>query len=127
MNQLTELRADIANALNEAGIRAVDFNETKIVPPLAVVIPDDQYIVVRQGDQFGELNIGVQVLILGPRATESVAATAMDDLIVKAVLALDDFDIVSVSAPGEATLNGVNYFGSIINIEVQLILRKEVS
>lgn len=126
MNQLTELREDIANALNEAGIRAVEFNDTKLVPPIAVIIPDDQYIVARPGDQFGELSIGVQVLILGPRATEKVAATAMDELIVNAVVALEDFDIVSVTAPGEATLNNVNYFGSIINIEVQIKLRKEV-
>lgn len=123
MNTLSEIRKDIANTLSEAGIRAVDFNSTKIVPPVAVVIPDENYLTVRGGDRFGHYNVAIQVLILGPKAVEKVAATEMDDLILKAVTVLDsEFDVVNVSAPGEARLNDVNYFGSIINIEIQITL-----
>lgn len=126
MNTLSEIRADVANTLNEAGIRAVDFNSTKVVPPVAVVIPDEQYLTVRTGDRFGAYNVAIQVLILGPKATEKVAAVTMDELILKAVAALDEeFDVINVSAPGEARLNEANYFGSIINIEIQITLGKE--
>lgn len=126
MNTLSELRKDIATVLDEAGIRAIDFNSTKIVPPVAVVIPDEQYLTVRTGDRFGSYNVAIQVLLLGPKAVEKVAAEEMDKLILKAVASLDEeFDVVNVSAPGEASLNGVNYFGSIINIEIQITLGKE--
>ena len=124
-NQLTELRADIANVLDEAGIRSVDFNSTKIVPPLAVVIPDDEYVTVQDGGIFGHYNVAIQVLLLGPKATEKVAAAVMDEMIMKAVTALDEeFDVINVSAPGEARLNDAVYFGSIINIEIQIKLEK---
>lgn len=126
MNALTEVRTDIANLLSEAGIRAVDFNETRIVPPLAVVIPSDEYITAKEGNVYGHYNISIQVLILGPKATEKVASTKMDELIITAIGALDDHvDIINVSAPGEARLNDTNYFGSIIDIEVQLKFGKD--
>lgn len=127
MNQLTELRTDIANALNEAGIRSVDYGDTKLSPNIAVVVPGDDYISQRSGDGFGEFNIGIRVLLIGPKATPAMQAKGMDDLILKAFFALNDhFDIVRVSPPDEVTLNGTTYFGAVLEIDAQLILREDV-
>ena len=128
VNPLSELRHDIANALSEAGIRAVDFAESKLSPPLAVVVPDDNYIVLQAGtSQFGEYSVSVQVMILGPaKSSNKAAADMMDEMILTAIRALDeDFDIVNVSAPGEASLNGNTYYGSIIQIEAQIKLGED--
>lgn len=126
MNQLTELRTDIANALNEAGIRSVDYGTTKVGENMAIVVPSDDYISQRSGDGFGEFNIGIRVLLLGPKATAAMQAKVMDDLLLKAFFALsDDFDIERVSAPDEVTLNGATYYGAMIEIAAQLILRED--
>lgn len=126
MNQLTELRTDIANALNEAGIRSVDYGDTKLNPNMAVVVPGDDYISQQSGDGFGEFSIGIRVLLLGPKATPAMQAQVMDDLILKAFFALsNDFDIERLSAPDEVTLNGVTYFGAVIDIAAKLILRED--
>ncbi|WP_148222535.1 hypothetical protein [Rhodococcus opacus] len=129
VNPLSELRQDIATALSEAGIRTVDYAETKLSPPLAVVVPDDNYIVLQTGNnfKFGEYNVAVQVMLLGPpKSSNRVAADSMDELILTAIRALDeDFDIVNVSAPGEAAFSGNTYFGAIIQIEAQLKLGED--
>lgn len=127
VNPLKELRAEIANCLSEAGIRTVDYAATRITPPLAVVQPDDNYISVESGTTFGAYVVTVQVLVLGPNATAKVAADQMDDLLWSAVNALDEeFDIVSVTAPGEARLDNATYFGSIITIETNTSLGKDI-
>lgn len=128
MNPLSDLRADIATALSEAGIRTVDYAESKLSPPLAVVVPDDNYIVLQSGNsRFGEYNVAVQVMLLGPpKSSNRVAADSMDNLILTAIRALDeDFDIVNVSAPGEAPFGGSTYYGAIIQIEAQLKLGED--
>lgn len=126
MNPLIELRTDLATALNEAGLRTVDWAETRFVPPMVVITPDSEYITQREGDRFGHFNVGIQVLVLGPERNTKAAAEAMDEMLLTAINALsDDFDIVSVTAPGEAALNEKFYYGSIISIEAQIILGKD--
>ena len=127
VNQLSDLRADISNLLNEAGIHSIDYGEPKIHPPVAVVLPNDDYVTQRSGDTFGQFNVSIRVMLLGPKATASVASNTMDDLIVTALIALGDhFDVVSVSAPGEAQISNVSYFASVIDIDAQIILREEI-
>lgn len=126
MNQLTDLRVDIANALNEAGIRSVEYGDSKVAPNMAVIVPSPDYVSQRSGDSFGEYNINLMVLLLGPKATPALAASVMDEMILKAFFALEsDFEIERISAPDEVTLNGVNYFGSMIEIAAQIILRED--
>lgn len=127
VNPLKDLRAEIANCLSEAGIRTVDYAATRITPPLAVVQPEQNYITQEVGTTFGQYTITIEVLILGPNATAKVAADTMDDFLWSAVNALDEeFDIVSVTAPGEARLEGATYFGSVITIESNTKLGKDI-
>lgn len=104
----------------------MDWAETRFVPPMVVITPDAEYITVREGDRFGQFNVGIQVLVLGPERNTKAAADAMDKMLLTAINALnDDFDIVSVTAPGEAQLNNLTYFGSIISVEAQINLGKD--
>lgn len=126
MNPITEVREDLATTLNEAGIRTFGYAAEKLVPPCAAIDPHDEYITLREGDRFGNYNIAVRILILGPRASEKVAAEQMDDLILKALRALnEDFDVVSVSAPGRTQLGSTEVFAAIIEVEVQINLGKD--
>lgn len=126
VNPLSEVRATVKTLLSEAGIRAVDYDTEKVVPPLALIVPDDNYVSLRDGGRFGHHNVAIQVLLLGPNATAKVAAEKMDEMIVTALNALpEEYDIIAVTAPGEARLNDAVYYGSVINIEIQISLGGE--
>lgn len=126
MNSLTELRTDVANVLTTAGIKAVHYNVDRYTPPLALVVPDDNYVTVREGDRFGSINVAIQVLLIGDKWTAKLGADKFDEMILDALKALgDEFDIVSVSAPSEVVINEEEHYASIIAIEVQIHLGKD--
>ena len=123
MNPLTELREDLANTLSEAGIRAFGYAEPKLVPPCAAIVPNSDYLNIREGDVFGQTNIAIDILLLGVKATERAGSEKMDDLILKALHALsDEFDVTGVTAPGIYNVNGAELFSCIISVEVQINL-----
>lgn len=125
MGSLNSLREDVKAALGEAGIRAIEYAESKVVPPIAVVVPDDPYVIASTGNTFGQYSVGIRVLLIGGKGTNKVAANELDGMIEKAVLALEDFDVTEVSAPGETILNGTSHFGSIISIEATITFKED--
>lgn len=126
VNALTTLRADVAEILSDAGIKAIHYQENRITPPCAIVIPDDNYVSFREGDRFGYINVALQVLLLGPRTTERTGAEMFDGMILTALKALgDEFDIATVQAPSEVMINEVEYFAVVITLEVQIQLGKD--
>lgn len=128
MTALNSLRAEVKQVLEGAGIRAIEYAENKVVPPIAVVVPDEPYIVrpeASRANTFGEFNVGIRVLLIAGKGTSKVQANELDSMIEKAVVALEDFDVVEVTAPGETVLNGVSHFGSIISIEATLKFEEE--
>lgn len=126
MNTLTTLREDVATTLTNAGIKTVHYQETRITPPCAMVVPDDNYVTYREGDRFGFINVALQVVLLSARATNKGTAEAFDELILKALRALgDDFDVINVQSPMEVVVNEADHFAVIIQLEVQIHLGKE--
>jgi hypothetical protein len=119
---LTELRAGIASALTAGGVKSVEYVGETITPPCAAVIPSDPYVEPgRPGTDtpFGFSNVAVDVLVVSGLMTAKSQASVMDDLIEKALAALDegDFDVQSVSRPGVITLKGAKYLASVIRVE----------
>lgn len=108
--------------LEEVGIKAYGYQENKYTPPVALVVPaENDYVTMREGDRFGQINVAVQVLLIGPRAGAKASIETFDELILDALKALgDEFDVVSIQTPGEAVVNGVNYYALIISIEAQI-------
>lgn len=123
VNALTTLREDVATILSEAGINSIGYAETRFVPPVALIVPDDDYVSLREGSRFGHVNVALKVLLIGPRATEKVGAEQFDEMIITALKALsDEFEIVTVQSPGEVTVNDAPYFAAVITIEVEIKL-----
>lgn len=118
------MRLDIAELLSNEGIKSAHYNVERYVPPIALVIPDENYLSVRPGDRFGEVNVAVQVILIGGRtATELASMEQFDDMILKALKVLNDsYDIVSVTPPREVSVNETSHYASIITIEDQIKL-----
>lgn len=127
VNPLTDLRTEIADALTAAGIKAVEYVQENIVPPVAVVVPATPYITTPEGrNPFGEYNVNIHVLVIGGKGTNRTSATKIDSMIVDVLDALDDWEITEVTAPQEMSLKGTPFMGAVVTLEQNTKLDKEV-
>lgn len=120
---LSDIRQEIVAELEAVGLHAIDYNENKFVPPIAVVIPADPYL-TRVDDTFGSMTANFAVLLIGTKGTAKVQAEYIDTMILKAVNALGD-SLIEVGQPGVVTVNGADYFGTELTLEVQIHLEGE--
>src|SRR5574338_1031523 len=99
VNQLSQLRNDIANSLQAAGLRTTDYIG-KLVPPVAAIIPADPYFYPAENGTFGEIAVGMQIVLIGPKTTVERATELFDDMILRAVIALPDYcEVLEVGEP----------------------------
>lgn len=122
MAGLAELRARAAGALETAGLNAFDHVPERVVPPVAVVLPDQPYVIGDgEGDpptMCGTFRVRLRVNVLGGRGTNDQAANQLDQLLTTALLALESagFDVGDVAEPAEVELNGAGFLGTVISL-----------
>lgn len=117
---LLELRTAVTEALNTGGVSAVEYVGEVITAPGAVVVPADPYLTAGGPGTdlpFGMTAVELDVLLLSGLMTAKKQATAMDELIEKAVTALDEFDVRSVTRPGVITLKGAKYLACTVRVQ----------
>lgn len=117
---LLELRQGVTAALNAADVTAVEYVGEVVPAPGAVVVPADPYLTAGGPGTdlpFGMTAVSLDVLLLSGLMTAKKQATAMDELIEKAVTALDGFDVRSVTRPGVITLKGAKYLACTVRVE----------
>lgn len=113
-------RKAVADALTAGDVKAADYIGETLTPPCAAVVPADPYLTPAQpGDDlpYGFTAVALDVLLVSGLTTAKKQADAMDELIAKALTALDAFDVRSVTRPGVIKLRGANYLASTIRVE----------
>lgn len=126
ISTLSDLRAEVKDALTEgmSGIKVSDYTE-KFLPPVAVVVPNGMV----PSDRPGGWSIPIHVILIAKAGMKS--ANDLDSMTFDAIRALDDYDILEVSAPNEVTLNNngtsTTYWGVIISLEFDTIISEEES
>jgi hypothetical protein len=118
---LTEFREGIATALTAGGVKAASYVGELVTPPCAVVVPSEPYMELMPRQErvpFGTYQIAVDVLVISGLSTAKTQAAGMDDLLEKALAAIDDkYDVQSVTRPGVITLKGAKHLASTIRVE----------
>lgn len=128
MSTLTKARKDVADALNEAGLKAVEYVQENIVPPVCVVLPNPSYVSapVGQNPFKKPYSIRMDVLVIGGKGTNKSAAERIDSMLASAIEALeDDWDITEVEAPQEVSIKGITYLGALVTLEENTNIEKE--
>lgn len=129
VNALTTLRTDVKEVLEDAGLKAAEYVNEAVVPPVCVVVPASPYITTPEGENpFGyPYTVVLNVLVIGGKGTNKTAATNIDSMIVNVVDTLDeDWDVTEVTAPMEMTLNNGTYLGAVVTLEITTSITKEV-
>ena len=122
---LTALRVGITTALKNGGMRSFEYLGETLNPPCTAVVPADPYVRWPNGDgrlAFGQVLVGVDVLLLaGTEAAKSTAAL-LDNMITQAISILRpdtgrSFDVTAVSRPRVVTYSASKFVGAVLTIE----------
>ena len=108
--------------LTAGGVKAAHYIGESVPAPGACVVPADPYL--EPGGPgtdlpFGMVSVALDVLVVSGLMTAEKQADAMDELLDKALTALNEgnFDVRSVTRPGVITLKGSKYLASVIRVE----------
>lgn len=123
---LGELRQDVADDLEAAGITARPYTSDVLTPPCAFVVPGSPYLdsTSDRADVFlGEVLVRLDVLLLVGEADPAPSATTVDELIETAHAALDvRHHVTRVTRPGVTPVNpadpdAARHLGAVLSIE----------
>ena len=111
LNVLTQVKSDLADSLEDAGIKAEYYIPPRITPPLAIISPDATY--VSQGDTFSSFQVGIEITLIAQTATNLKATESLDEAIVLAIGGIPaTWTITSVDQPFALQTVNAEYLGS---------------
>jgi hypothetical protein len=128
MSALSDQREDVASTLTDTfanlGVTVhPTWPDTSIAPPAAIVIPGSPYVEHRDGDTFASMTVNLRVVIVTPKAANSVQTGTLDDLVELAIDALHhSYAVEQVEQPGELTVGTSKYLATFIRISTQITL-----
>jgi hypothetical protein len=121
MNVLTQAKYDLAESLDDAGIKAEYYIPPRITPPLAIISPDAVY--VRQGDTFSSFEVGLEITLVAQTASNPKATESLDDALVLAIGAIPaTWTIQSVEQPFALNTGNAEYLATKISVTGQITI-----
>lgn len=120
MSNLSEARAELAEALNDAGFRTVTVVPQTFTPPLCWVAPRDPYR--RPGQTFSRKRVQLAVVCLAGPITNDASQDAVDELaesVADKIDAMTAFRLESneIDAPQLfPTAQGQEFLGAVVNV-----------
>lgn len=120
-NALTLARAAVKDALTTGGMNAHVILPERVTPPLAWIAAGDPYI-TREGANFGGEIVHHEVVVAVGAGVNEVKAEGLDDLILKALDALDaaDLHVSNVGQPGTVSIGGQKCLAVAIDVQTEI-------
>lgn len=128
MSRLSDLRTDLRNKLDAAGLFAFTIVPENAVAPFVYAAPDDPYISYEGGLglSYGEALVRHRLGLVVPAGVNEVEADALDELVLK-VLAIDfaPHVIEAVDEPGQISVNGQTHLAAVVHLFVPVNLLED--
>lgn len=118
MSEITAAKVEFKLELVEAGLNVLEYVPERITPPIVIVNAAQPYV---QTAEFGEWNLGIELVLVASTATNKKATENLDQLIedtLKAIEPLGYAQITSVNQPYNLQTNNAEYLSA--NIYCQL-------
>lgn len=119
MGFLSELRADLADSLDDLGIKASSFVPERITPPVVIITAGDPYV---EQATYCEFTVRLNLEVITATASNSIATDALDDVVESIVIGLGDYDIETVSSPWELVAGTASYLGATVTVTREITL-----
>lgn len=118
MSEITAAKVEFKLELAEAGLNVLEYVPDRITPPIVIVNAAQPYL---QTAEFGEWNLGIELVLVASTATNKKATENLDQLIedtLKAIEPLAYARVTSVNQPYNLQTNNAEYLS--VNIYCQL-------
>lgn len=121
-NPLTEARDDAAAALGDiGGVKVFTFIPKAMTAPAVTIRPGNPYVM--QGTSLGDYEVTLIIRLYAAAGSNEVITTAMDDLIVSVLEALEEWTVESVGDVAGDPDYGADYLTT--DITIKSTYRKE--
>jgi hypothetical protein len=120
MSEINDAKVQFKNALVSAGLNVLEYVPERITPPIVIVNAASPYI---QTAEFGEFNLGLELVLVASTATNKKATENLDQLIedvVNAIKPLTYARMTTVNQPYNLQTNNAEYLS--VNIYAQLAI-----
>jgi hypothetical protein len=120
MSEINDAKVQFKNDLTSAGLNVLEYVPERITPPIVIVNAASPYV---QTAEFGEYNLGLELVLVASTATNKKATENLDQLIENVLLALEPLTyarLTSVNQPYNLQTNNAEYLS--VNIYAQLAI-----
>jgi hypothetical protein len=120
MSEINDAKVQFKNDLVSAGLNVLAYVPERITPPIVIVNAASPYV---QTAEFGEYNLGLELVLVASTATNKKATENLDQLIEDVLLALEPLTyarLISVNQPYNLQTNNAEYLS--VNIYAQLAI-----
>jgi hypothetical protein len=120
MSEINDAKVQFKNDLVAAGLNVLAYVPERITPPIVIVNAASPYV---QTAEFGEYNLGLELVLVASTATNKKATENLDQLIEDVLLALEPLTyarLISVNQPYNLQTNNAEFLS--VNIYAQLAI-----
>jgi len=120
MSEINDAKVQFKNDLVAAGLNVLAYVPERITPPIVIVNAASPYV---QTSEFGEYNLGLELVLVASTATNKKATENLDQLIEDVLLALEPLTyarLISVNQPYNLQTNNAEYLS--VNIYAHLAI-----
>jgi hypothetical protein len=122
MSEINASKLEFKLELTEAGLNVLEYVPERITPPIVIVNTATPYL---ETAEFGEWNLGLELVLVSSTATNKTASENLDQLIedtLNAIKPLTYVRITSVNQPYNLQTNNAEYLAANINVKLNITL-----
>lgn len=125
MSTLSDLRAELAQMLNVAGVWALDYIPERVEPPVAVVAAGEPYVEeVFDNKTFdSDYTVRMEVTLIAGTSTNETVTDDLDDMICKVLKGLAGSWEADISQPYQIEANGSYFLASKATITTTISIK----
>lgn len=122
MSEITAAKVEFKLELADAGLNVLEYIPERITPPIILINAASPYLTTAE---FGEWNLGLELVLVASTATNKKATESLDQLIEDTLSAIEPLTyarITSVNQPYNLQTNNAEYLAANIFVQLNITL-----
>jgi len=122
MSEITAAKVEFKLELADAGLNVLEYIPERITPPIVLMNAASPYMTTAE---FGEWNLGIELVLVASTATNKRATESLDQLIEDTLNAIEPITyarITSVNQPYNLQTNNAEFLSANIYVQLNITL-----